>query len=359
MDYAFNVPINPTSFGQLSVSILRELYNRSSEPCLFTLGSVDLSPFREDEGFNEWLKKSKSKSFLHSRASPSFKLWHLNGSLESVSREQLLLTFYECNSPTKEEVNAAKNSNLALTSRHAQEIFESHGVKSTVIPLAFDNYSFHETKSKYYDDDRIVFNLAGKFEKRKNHKKIIKAWSRKFGNNKKYYLQCSLWNHFFNEEENKNNFRSCFDEEEYYNVQFLAYMPENSIYNDFLNSSDITIAMSGGEGWGLPEFTSLCLGKHSITLNAHGYKEWANEKNSVLVEPKGEYDAYDGIFFKRGDRFNQGSFQDFDEDDFISACEEAIKKTEQNKYNESGVKLKEKFNYKNTTDKIVETIYNN
>ena len=210
MGYATNVPINPTSFGQVSISILRELYNRSSEPSLFPLGSVDLSPFREDKGFTEWLNECKGKSYLHSRTNPCFKLWHLSGALESPSKDQALMTFYECNQPTKPEINAALNNNLILTSKHSQAIFESVGVKSNLVPLAFDDFSFHETKSKYYEDDRIVFNLAGKFEKRKNHEKIIKTWAKKFGNNKKYYLQCALWNHFFSEEDNKANFRGCY-----------------------------------------------------------------------------------------------------------------------------------------------------
>lgn len=358
MAYAINVPINPTSFGQVSISILRELYNRSSESKLFTLGSVDLNSFREDAGFNDWLNECKGRSYLHSRSDPCFKLWHFNGALESVSKDQFLMTFYECNSPTKAEVNAAKNNGLILTSKYSQEVFESLNVKSDVIPLGFDDFSFHETKSKYYDDDRIVFNLAGKFEKRKNHEKIIKSWGKKFGNNKKYYLQCALWNHFFSEEDNKANFRAALANQSYFNIQFLAYMPENTSYNDYLNSSDIILSMSGGEGWGLPEFNSVCLGKHSVTLNAHGYKEWATPENSVLVEPSGEYEVYDNLFFKKGDIFNQGTFQDFDEDDFISACEEAVKRVESNKLNAEGRELKQKFNYKNTVDKI-EAVINN
>ena len=51
-------------------------------------------------------------------------------------------------------------------------------------------------------------------------------------------------------------------------------MPTNTAYNDYLNSGDIIIGMSGGEGWGLPEFHSVALGKYGIILNAHAYKEF-------------------------------------------------------------------------------------
>ena len=69
----------------------------------------------------------------------------------------------------------------------------------------------------------------------------------------------------------------------------------------------------------------------------------------------GEYQLekkYDGHFFQQGAPFNQGNIFDFNEDDFISACEEAIKRVESNKVNIKGTELKEQFNYKNTVDKI-------
>ena len=110
------------------------------------------------------------------------------------------------------------------------------------------------------------------------------------------------------------------------NVMFLSFMRENKLYNDYLNSGDIIIGMSGGEGWGLPEFQSLCMGKHAVILDCSSYKDWANEKNSVMVKPSGKSEVYDNIFFKKGAEFNQGSIFTFNEDEFIAGCEEAIKR---------------------------------
>ena len=73
----------------------------------------------------------------------------------------------------------------------------------------------------------------------------------------------------------------------------MQFMPKNAVYNDYLNSGDIVIGMSGGEGWGLPEFHSVGLGKHAVMLNATAYKEWATSENSVLLEPSGKIEVYD------------------------------------------------------------------
>ena len=143
----------------------------------------------------------------------------------------------------------------------------------------------------------------------------------------------------------------------YFNIQFLDYMSKNNVYNDYLNSADIILGCSGGEGWGLPEFHSVAIGKHAVIMNATGYKEWANEANSVLLEPDSKIDSNDGVFFHKGSDYNQGQIFDFNEESFIESCEKAIKRVESNKVNQEGLKLQKDFTYAKTTDKILDLIY--
>jgi glycosyltransferase involved in cell wall biosynthesis len=338
---------------------MRGFFNKNISPCLFPItGQIDLSTSTQDKQFFDYISKCAQKANKeHSRDIPTFKLWHLNQGLDSFSKVNNLLTFYELDEPTPSEINIAKNAdNLFFTNKYTQDIFNQYGISSTVIPLAFDRYSFKKLNKKFFQDDRIVFNLCGKFEKRKNHEKIIKAWVKKFGNNKKYYLQCALYNPFLDERGNRDNFVRSVDGKNYPNVQFLGHMPTNALYNDYLNSGNIIIGMSGAEGWGLPEFQSLALGKQGVILNAHSYKEWANEKNSVLVEPNGKIPAYDGVFFKPNEEFNQGNIFDFCEDDFISGCEQAIEKYNKNNLNSEGIKLQEDFSLEKTLDKLLPLI---
>jgi hypothetical protein len=98
------------------------------------------------------------------------------------------------------------------------------------------------------------------------------------------------------------------------------------------------------------------MGKHSVIMNATGYKEWASKENSVLVNPSSKISSVDGVFFNEGAEYNQGKIYDFDEDSFIEGCEGAIKRVESNRVNEEGLKLQEEFTYKKTADKILELI---
>ena len=357
---AFNVPINSVSFGQISTLLLKTYHKKVlagedlPELRLFPLGGqVDLASQSKDDLFELWLQKRAHDALEnHPKTDPCFKLWHLVGSLESFSKEQSLLSFYELDAPTKPEVNIVKNNKTYFTSKYTCDIFKSCGANCDHMPLAFDDFNFKRTDKKYFDDDRIVFSLVGKMEKRKRHDKVLSAWTKRFGNDKKYALHCALYNHFLTPDQNNGFIHKALDGKQFFNVNFLNYMGENEVYNDYLNSADIVIGMSGGEGWGLPEFHSVGLGKYGVIMNAHGYKEWANEKNSVLVEPSGKIDSEDGIFFHKGKNHNQGQIFDFNEDEFIAGCEEALKKLENNKVNEEGLKLQKEF----TREKLLNNV---
>ena len=359
MRLTFNSPLNGVSFGQVSTALLRELYSRKENDGLLIAligDKADLSSQEKDDGFFEWVgQRIDDYNPFHSRTFPTFRLWHLQGSMGWISDNQALMSFYELDDPTPTELNIAKNNRrLVFTSQYSCDLFKSRSVDATYIPLGFDSHNFRVTDKKYFDDDRIVFNLCGKFEFRKHHAKILKAWAKKFGNDRKYYLQCTVYNSFLNAEVNNSLVSSALGGNRFFNINFLPPQEKNASYNDFLNSADIIIGMSGGEGWGLPEFQSVALGKHGVILDAHGYKGWASEKNATLVPSSGKVDCVDNVFFKKGEQYNQGKIYTWDEDNFISACEEAIKKRESSSVNEEGLKLQQEFTYSKTLDKILE-----
>ena len=362
MNIAFNLPINRVSFGQVSTLILRTLFDRerlSGEQhniFLFPIANqIDLGSQKQDQSFNNWIMAKVANAMEnYDRDIPVFKLWHLNGSLESVSRKQNLLTFYELDEPTKLELCIGKNNNLYFSSKYSCEVFANSGVKANYIPLGFDSYNFTEIKRKF-NSDRIVFNLCGKFENRKHHAKIIQAWIKKYGNNPKYALQCAIFNPFLNEEQNKNAIANIVKGNKPFNVNFYPLMAENSIYNEFLNSADIIIGMSGAEGFGLPEFQSVALGKHAVLLKAHAYKDWAQDNMVTWVNPNGKTPAYDGMFFQKGQPFNQGNIFTFDDEEFLAACDVAISKAQSSKVNTAGYQLQMTHSKEMFVDAVLNT----
>ncbi len=370
MDIGFNVPINPVSFGNVSFNLIREVYKNKEKYNLsfFPIGDVDVSTFNVDADFNKWLAEANAKAVQYFRRSiPTVRLWHLvtadydhlgnlkkvNPCIDSVSDKQTFISFYELDSPSQVELNVAKNFDTVFTSQYTCDVFADKGVKTRYIPLGFDKSSFKVTNKKYFSDDRISFCILGKFENRKHHVKMIRAWVKRFGNDRRYYLQCAVYNPFFKAHENENLFRGSLEGKHVGNVNFLQFIPTNAMYNDFLNSNHIVLAMSGGEGWGLPEFHTVGLGKHAVVLNAHGYKGWADAENSVLISPLNKISSVDGVFFKQGLPYNQGSIFDWDEEEFIAGCEEAIKRYQTSPVNRAGLKLQDRFTYEKSLEMLI------
>jgi len=361
MDVNLNLALNNLSFGQISFALVKYFYEKKYNTKIIPIANnVDISSQSNvNKDFADWLRVSISSSLEEIRRDDTiFKLWHLNGSLESFCNKQVLLSFYELDTPTKTELNIVKNNhNVVFSSKYTCDIFKAYGCNNVkYIPLFFDENNFKITNKKYFQDDRITFNLVGKLEKRKNHKKTIQAWLKKFGNNPKYFLQCSVYNHFLKQEDQNTLINSILDGKRYFNISFLSFMQTNQVYNDYLNSADIILGMSGGEGWGLPEFHSLALGKHGVFLNAHSYKDWANNSNSVMVEPSEKIEVYDNMFFHKGSPYNQGNIFSFKEDDFINACEKAIDRVEKNRVNENGIALQKKYTLDETASNIIELL---
>jgi hypothetical protein len=308
--------------------------------------------------FTEWLSLSAQTALSKgSRKNPAFKLWHINGSLESYSREQVLFTFHELNSITDVEKNILNNQAKTLvSSSYTKQVFEENGVKNVhFVPLGFDNKTFYK-KNIEKKADQITFALLGKWEKRKHHAKIINAWIKRFGDNPKYVLNCAIGNPFVKNEDLTREIAESMNFKKYFNVNFIQHLESNEDYNRFLNVNDIVIGMSGGEGWGLPEFQSVCIGKHAVILNAHAYKDWAKEQNACLVNPNGLIDAYDNRFFHKGSFFNQGKIFDWEEDAFIAACEAAESRYLNDPVNHEGEKLAKDFTWEKTTDLILSHI---
>ena len=358
MQLTVEAPINSLSFGNVSYNILRQLWRKGVDVSWFpTAGNSDFKAFNNiEKDFLNWLELSANNASKKiSKEIPCFKLWHLNGSQSRIGTKQCLYTFYELDKPTPEEINLAKfQDRVYFSSEYAANIFKKQGVDSLVLPVGFDE-DFHKTNKQYLSPDVVHFGLMGKFEKRKHTEKIIKLWLSKYGNDNKYQLSVCVTNPFLKKEENEAILSGCLGGKRYTNINFLPHLQTNSEVNELLNAIDIDLTgLSGAEGWNLPAFNASCLGKWSIVLNETAHKDWATNDNSILVDSNGQEECYDGKFFHKGQPFNQGNIFSWDSDVVAQAMDVAVSKKGQ--INAEGEKLKDKFSYSNSVDRLLKGI---
>lgn len=353
-----NVPINSLSLGFCGYNIVNQLLKKKVDFNFYALGNeVDTSSYNSRDRDFDAVISNKVNSFKrnYSRRDPVFKCWHINGSESSIGTGNHLFTFHELDSLTPVEVNILNNQEqVFVSSRESVDVFYEYGVKVPVsyIPLGYDTDHFKPTGRKYLKGV-TTFGIFGKFEKRKNTAKTIRAWLKKFGNNPLYKLHCFIYNPFFTPEQNKEIAIKIVEGKEYSNVNFFGYTKTLAELNDAFNCCDIALDMSGGEGFSLGSFHCVGLDKRAIVHNVTAMKDWVvDSPNIKLVEPHEKIPAADGIFFAKEGDFNIGNIYGWSEDNFISALDEilTVKPTPIRK------EFTEKYSWSNTVDTILEKI---
>ncbi|MEK6884006.1 MAG: hypothetical protein AABY22_30530 [Nanoarchaeota archaeon] len=353
---AFELPINPVSFGMISIAILRELYRRNLQPCIFSIGNVDLSAQKQDKDFEMWLLNCLNKSHkYHKRTDKIFKLWHLSNLLSSYSEKQIALSFLETDFLTETEINVCNNQEkVYFTSNFAVNTFKQYGANNLeYLRLGFDSDNFYELNKKYYEDERCVWGIFGKGENRKRSWKTLNLWAKKYGNNKDHMLHCSIYNNFLNSQDNQNLIVQALEGKSYFNIVFCPYVKTNTEFCDIVNSIDIVLALSGGENFDMPVYSSVALGRHCLGLKAHAYLDYLNDQNSVLINPNSKIPSHDGLFFHNGNIFSQGNFFDWGIEDFNNGCDLIYERFKKNRRNQVGLEL-QKYTYKETVNTILE-----
>ena len=354
MNLSVNAPINPVSFGNVSFNLLKELLNQNHEVNLFPISGINHSAFSLDQDFADKINVALNNLPKFDRKNACLKLWHISGLLESFGDKRVAFTFHETSELTEAELKILQQQDIvAVTSNYTKKVFEAAGLNNVkYIPLGFDSHHFKKVNT--HKIDSIIFGLFGKMEDRKNTLRILKNWSEVFGNKKEFRLNCCISNPFIDINVQKQMIVQALGGKVPWNINFIPFQEKLTDYNLVLNSIDIDLtAMSSCEGFNLPAFQSLCLGKVSVMLDAHAHQDYKGEA-CVLVQPTGMRDAVDNIFFKKGDKFNQGQWHDFNDDDLKNAMLFAAENF--NSINRQDTDLCEKFTYKNTVELLIEEI---
>ncbi len=340
--YSLEIPINNVSFGSVAVALTRELFRRSETPPIHPIGPVDLSAQVPDAEFNARLEGCiLSAQQRHQRKNPTLRLWHIGSSLASQSdRGNHLLTFFELDQLTPTELNILRQqAKVYVTSKFSQMVMGQFGVQAEYLPLGFDSHNFHQLATRPKVDGATSFLLAGKAEKRKGTFQVLRAWARRYGNNAAYRLNCCIHNPFIPQDRFAAMVGEALEGKPYWNIIFHQWAPENAIYNQTLQSSEIAICMSGGEGRDLPCYHATALGAWPVAMRAHAYLDYLDDENAVLVNPNGKTPAADGIHFASTGPFNIGNTFSFADEDFIAGCEEAERRVKSLGVNVKGMEL--------------------
>jgi len=355
-------PINSTSLGQVATNLLYEFYLKKLDPNVFLIGSPDLSSFEGilPEDFSKWLQQCCNKAQTEFKSSdPTLKLWHINGSHETVGKNNFLYFFHEIDHMTSTEKNILNNFEKVFSPcNFTKKVGEEYGVKNiSTIQLGYNSLAFKPVDVDRYKDGPTVIALAGKFEHRKRTSKMIKLLADNWGNNHKFKIHLHVYNPFYDQENqercmaiNHQLIQDACGGKVPDNFVLMGHFSKLSELNKCYNIADVVVDGSGGESWSLPSFHMAGIGKKAVVHCNSGLKEWANENNSWIVKSSGKISADDGMFFDKNSPFNSGNIYDFEEEEMVSQINNALKS--KNKENN----LTSEFSYDKMADKLLENI---
>lgn len=352
-------PFNSLSFGQVSYNLAKSLFKLRDkiDLSIFPInGNVDFGAYSLNPEFVKWFKQCADNRYSGiGPDTPCIHLWHIRDSDAKITNNNLLFTFHELDSLTEtESAICGLHRKIAVSSEFSKSVFKKSGViNCATVCIGFDDEVGVSTEDRF--PDAIHFGLVGKWENRKNTAKIIKTWASIFGNKSGYRLTCLVENSFLSPEQNQSCIKAALGDTRFFNISFLPRLSTNALVNDFYHSIDIDLSgLSSAEGWNLPAFNATCSGKWSIVSNCTAHKDWATPENSILVEPSGLVEPYDGVFFQKGGKFNQGMIYEISEQSMSDAMMKSLTKAK--KPNLVGIKTGEEFTYDKTLQQLLELL---
>jgi glycosyltransferase involved in cell wall biosynthesis len=347
-------PINQLGYGVAGLNILKALQNKA-EVSLFPIGQPQVT---NQEDHNAVLRAIDIAKFYDPKA-PCIKIWHQNQMAERIGSGKFIgFPIFELDTFNNLEKHHLQSCDeLMVCSKWARKVvrdncdaFRDGGFlldQIHVVPLGVDSELFPPAPVR--QDDKTIFFNCGKWEIRKGHDILMKAFEMVLGHgeNAELWMMCS--NPFNSEAENARW-------HQLYNHPKVRLIPraetQAEVYN-IMSQVDCGVFPSRGEGWNLELLEMMSAGKHVVATNYSAHTEFCTKENSGLVEVSDVEPAFDGKWF-----FNQGNWARLGDHEQHDLYMKMIKFILDKKgtVNTAGIETAKRFSWDNTANKILQTL---
>lgn len=233
-------------------------------------------------------------------------LYHEATNIDRIpTQKKIIYTMFESDDIPHTWVTALKKADyIIVPSKFVADTFLKHGIKSTIIPLGYDNAIFRPKKREIKREVRkdFVFLHYNAFNIRKGFVEIVKSFAQEFETSEPVKLVLKTihpGNSVHNALTRASNIKVIRDDRD---QQGLA---------DLLHQADCFLFPSRGEGFGMPPLEAAATGLPVITVNAHGIAQYYNSQYFYCAKIK---DTCPGIYLRfRGDRVGNMVVADIDD----------------------------------------------
>jgi glycosyltransferase involved in cell wall biosynthesis len=284
-------PINQTSYGYVSSYLLSHLNKLGCDIRHIPIGRNSYDPYLEND------VKSVTDKIGYFRDSPTLKIWHQHDLKCAVGSPEVGFPIFELESFNEVESKSIKNADFILVcSEWAKDRVKALKREDVyVVPLGYDNTIFRHSP---ITQGKTVFGNFGKWEIRKGHDVLYKAFNDAFGKNDDVELVMLPSNSFLKASQTREWVSRYKESKLGDKITIYPRLKTQSMVADLMSRVDCGVFPARAEGWNLEALELLACGKHLIITNCTGHTEFCNKENSRLIEMTSGFEkAEDGVFF--------------------------------------------------------------
>lgn len=349
-------PINQLGYGITSLNVLKALQNEGVNVALFPIGQPQITTEEDAERVKTAVESSR---FFNPHAA-CIRIWHQHDLAQFVGcGKHIGFPIFELDTFNDLENHHLKSCDgLFVCSQWAKDVCVSNGVTNhqhtdsnyhttEVVPLGVDTMIFKPCPPN--DSPKTVFFNCGKWEVRKGHDILYKAFRLAFDgiNDVELWMMCE---NPFNTPQEESRWTNL------YNHSQIKLIPrvqtQKEVYN-IMKEIDCGVFPSRAEGWNLEALEVMACGKQLIITNYSAHTEFCNSNNSLLVEIDDKEPAFDGKWF-----FGQGNWAKMQERQVQDLAKHMLavynlKKSNGDITNYQGIETAKQYSWKKSAESIL------
>lgn len=354
MDISIIGPVCTTGYGIVTANLIHSLTELGHKIALFPINDQ----IQAHPKLHESIKKSLENAQMPNFESPTLRIWHQFCMDKFIGHgRHIAFPIFELDRFTEQEKHHLNNGcdEMFVCSEWGKKIIDNQLDEPlcSIIPFGVDREIFYEQRS--YRKTTIFANF-GKWEIRKGHDILIKAFEQAFNENDDVELWMLPHNPFLNEQETKKWVDLYKHSRLSSKIKIIPPQENHSQVADIMRMVDVGVFPCRAEGWNMEPLELMSCGKRIIATNYSGQTEYLNKDNSHLLEIDGMELAQDGKWF-----FGQGLWANLGYD-FIDSLVDAmivehkLKQANSNRINESSIETAKKYTWKHTAETIVSAL---
>lgn len=287
-----------TGFSVYAKNVMLGLHEVGADFNPVPLGGMGPPEGRADEVvFNKLREKQESLAYSHRDPSVAFSNGPMANSITFAGGKRFLYPFFEWEPLSRAWVHNINDGmdGLLVSSHWGADVAKRSGVTAPirVVPGGVDTRTYNrnvvplDRKQLKLDEDTFVFLTWGKFEPRKGHMEVLRAFRDEFGEDEKVALVMQARNPFAAQDYIDGQISTVLRNGEHKNVRLVKSEVPLELMPRLYRTADCFVLPTKGEGWGLPTSESAACGVPSIMTRLGAHMTFLNDDTSWFVDTLG------------------------------------------------------------------------